>query len=426
MTVAAPLYHGFQGGESRTLLVDGYQIAPVASPTGWANVTTPIKTGVGAIRINVNGSQHAGANEVLVWLNTYIAQWHAWVVQSGAPSLAYCLIGYSVGTANPLGLEVGTDSKIRLFKSGANWAARTALTGWSTDALATDDATFKEVALYIDPLTLGTSHVWATLFINDTQQWSVDIGAISGTHPFYTCPAVANAAIYVTLDDIAGLRSTASADAPHLKDWPKPEVHRQLPIADTAEDDWTGSPEATDQYKNWADATGPDSDTSYNRCTSTWANKHQASDGQTEATVGIDTHTVIQGGVAGDNYGPAINIVYRDEGDGTKWAGAFYNSLGAISGTPALPGTTYIGAAGRFIKSGGWVITDLTNLNFGCQVPSGAEHNLTWRVTMCMMQWLTYVNVYDHTLFTTPSLPGGVETTPAGGPVFMGLGAGIL
>jgi len=424
MTVAAPLYYGFFGGESRTLLVDGYKVTPTASPTGWANVTTPIKTGVGATRINVNGSQHAGANSVLDFRNTYLSLWHAWVTQSGAPSAAYCLTGAPGGSfPASISLEVGTDSKIRLVATPGAWAARTALSGWSTTALATDDATFKEVALFLDPLTLGTSHVWATLFIDGTEQWSLDIGAYgTSATAFYPCPVVADAGIYVTLDDVAGLRSTASADAPHLKDWPKPEVHRQLPIADTAEDDWVASGGGSGDYGEWDDSAGPDNDTTYNRNITTWANKHQVSDGQTEATVGIDTHTVIQGV---SEAGPACNIVYRDEGDGAKWAGAAYNSLGT-AGALLSPGTTYIGGAAVFYKSGGWVITDVTALNFGCQVPYGAEHNLTWRVTLCMMQWLTYVNVYDHTLFTTPSLPGGVETTPAGGPVFMGLGAGIL
>jgi len=423
MTVAAPPYTSYFGGESGTLLADGSTSG--AAPAGWANVTTPVKTGVGATRINVNGSQSAGSRAALAFFNTYIGCWHAWVVQSGAPSLAYCLAG-ATSQPNSLALEVGTDSKIRLVQTDATatWANRTGLTGWSTDALATDDATFKEVALFFDPLTLGTSHVWATLFINDVQQWSVDIGALAvASSAMYTCPAVANAAIYLTLDDVAGLNTTTAADAPHLKDWPKPEVHRQLPIADTAEDDWVASGGGSGDYTEWDDAAGPNDDTDYNRNITSWANKHQVSDGQTEATVGIDTHTVIQGPTEG---GPCINIVYRGEADGTKWAGAFYNSLGTISNTPASPGTTYIGSAGSFFKSGGWAITDLTALNFGCQVPNGAEHNLTWRVTMCMMQWLTYVNVYDHTDFTTPSLPGGVETTPAGGPVFMGLGAGIL
>jgi len=404
MTVAAPLYIQYLGGESRTLLVDGS--LGLATPAGWANVTSPIKSGVGAIRINVNGSQAALAGAVISFENLHIGHWHAWAVQSGIPSLAYCLTGCLAAGGNLLGLEVGTDSKICLVKMAAAWADRVALTGWSTDALATDDATFKEVSLFIDPLTISTSHVWATLFINDVQQWSVDIGAFpngAGAHVMYTCPAVANAAIYVTLDDVAGLSTTTTADAPHLKDWPKPEVHRQLPIADTAEDDWTGSPEATDQYKNWADATGPDDDTSYNRNITPWANRHQVSDGQTEATVGIDTHTVIQGI---SEAGPVGNIVHRDEGDGTKWAGAFYNSLGTAATVPR-PGGTYLGVPGQFYKSGGWVITDMTALNFGCQVPNGASHNITWRVTMCMMQWLTYVNVYDHSLFTTPTLPGG-------------------
>ena len=424
MTVAAPLYTGFIGGESRTLLVDGYNPAPEGTPDGWANVTTPIKTGVGALRVNVNGSQNALWNITLVWTNAHIGHWHAWLVQSGVPSLAYCLVGPRITLAG-VRLEVGVDSKIRLVSiaSGYYWADRVALTGWSTDALATDDATFKEVSLFLDPLTLGTTHVWATLFINDVQQWSVDIGAVAGgAYDFRTCPPVANAAIYVTLDDVAGLCITTVADAPHLKDWPKPEIHRQLAIADTAENDWTGVTDNTNKWNNWKDATGPDDDTSYNRNITTWANKHQVSDGQTEATVGIDTHTVIH---AAGELGPVCNLVYRDEGDGTKWAGAFWNSLGAAD-TLSLPPQVYGGLAGRFSKSGGWVITDLTALNFGCQVPSGASHNITWRVTMCMMQWLTYVNVYDHTLFTTPSLPGGVETTPAGGPVFMGLGAGIL
>ena len=384
MTVAAPLWTGYFGGESRTLLADGSISG--AAPAGWANVSTPVKTGVGATRIQVNGSQAGAIRPIGAAASTYIYRWHSWTVQSGVPSAAYCLTGNVVAN-DTLALEVGTDSKIRLVRmehvGGPDWADRVGLTDWSTDALATDDATFKEVSLWIDPLTLGTSHVWVTLFINDVQQWSVDIGALAAAvNTFYTCPPVADAGIYLTLDDVAGGTATSAADAPHLKDWPKPEVHRQLPIADTAEDDWVASGGGSGDYGEWDDSAGPDDDTTYNRNTSTWANKHQVSDGQTEATVGIDTHTVIQGPTEG---GPCINIVYRGEGDGAKWAGAFYNSLGTISNTPASPGTTYIGAASPFFKSGGWDITDLTALNFGCQVPSGAEHNLTWRVTMCMM-----------------------------------------
>jgi len=430
MTVAAPTYTGYIGGESRTLLVDGTLYG--SAPAGWTNVTTPVKTGVGAIQIAENGSQAATAGSVVAFINTAIRCWHAWVVQSGAPSAAGCLAGDTrAGYGYYVALEKNTDSKIRLVQipvSGV-WADRTALTDFSATALATDNSTFKEVCLWIDPLTLGTSHIWATLFIDNTQQWSVDIGAVltAGLCQFYLCPAVANTTINVVYDDVTGLSTTSTADAPHLKDWPQPEVWRQLAIADTAQDDWINEAGGDADFSKWADATGPDNDTSCNRCTTPWAGKYQASDGQTETTVGIDTYTLIQSAQAdGQDGGPAINIVYRDEGDGAKWASSYINSLGISGAAPPVPGTTYIGHAATFYHSGGWVITDVTALNFGCAVITGAEHNDTWRVTLCMMQWLAYVNVYDHALFTTPALPGGVETTPAPSPAFMGLGVGIL
>lgn len=405
------------GGESRTLLVDGTRYG--AAPAGWSNVTSPVHTGVGAIQIAENGSQATTAGSVVTFTNTVIRCWHAWVVQSGAPSAAGCLAGDTrAGYGNNLALEKNADSQIRLVQMPVSgvWADRTFLTDFSADALAEDNATMKEVALWLDPLTLGTSHVWATLFIDDVQQWSQDIGgglfAVGGSD-MYLCPAVANTGINVVFDDVAGLGSNTLNDAPHLVDWPKPEVYRQLAIGDTAQDDWVNE-SGDGTYESWDDASGPDDDTTYNRCTTPWAGKYQVSDGQTEGTVGVGSHTVLQAAAIGGLYpGPYINIVYRDEGDDTKWAAAYINSLGIPGEVIPNPGTSYIGHCTLFLRSSGsWTVADFTSLNFGVCVPTGAEHNGTWRDTLCMMIWLLYINSYAHGDFTTPSLPsaGGARS----------------
>jgi len=415
------------GGESQDVLVDGNA---VGFGTGWSMVTTPKRTGVGAVACVVNGSQ-AQCPVGLLFNTAYISQWHIAVVQSGEPSAAYALTypGAAQGAGVP-GLEVGTDSKVRIVKATQDagvWATREGLSDWSATALAEDSSTIKVVSLFLDPLTLGSSHVWAWLFIDGNLEWSGDVGTLV-TGSSYPLRASGNAAITVYLDDVARDFSTSSGDAPHLVDWPDPEIHRQLAIGETTADSWwKDAAKNNAEYTEWDDAAGNDGDATYNwQDASAGTNKYQRSDGQTEATVGIDTHTVIQSYQIGElNTAPVINIVHRNA-SGTKFGGMVAHSLGPDRGI-ATPGASYTGAAALLNRSSGsWSISDLTTIEFGCGIPTGAEHDMAWRVSMCMLQWLTYVDVYNHEDFTTPSLPGGVETTPAGGPVFMGLGAGIL
>jgi len=445
MTVAPTLrYYAFLGGESGTLLVDGTManLSLSGVPAGWTNVTSPVKTGARAIRVHVDGSQGDVAGCVAYFSGyTWIHSWHKAITQSGPPVLPYCLAGEIA--ASRLGLEVGSEngevgsgSKIRLVRMAASapyWTNRVALSGWSTDTLATDDSTFKETALWIDGMTLGGYHVWATLFIGDTQQWSLDVGTALSPYStyFYTCPPVADAAIYLTFDDGVGLRETDITRAPHLVDWPKPTVHRQLAISDVTAQWKKDSSSDPGSYTEWDDDAGPDNETTYNRDITPWSGKRQCGLGQTAATMGISDHTIINGPeVVCGTTAPAILVVHRDENDGSKWAGRFYNSKNPTAGDIiARPGLTYVPTISLYDKNlllTAWIPGDADSLAFGLEVPYGAEHNITWRATMCMAQWCSYKDVYDHTLFTTPSLPGGVETTPAGGPVFMGLGAGIL
>jgi hypothetical protein len=398
------------GGESLDPLVDGGKV--LGTYSGWSIVTSPVKTGVGAWKCVCDGTQGGGLPTQILWLAhdtpsaALIAGMMGWFYLSGNPSAAFCLIGPDATAYYPdmaMALEVGTDRKVRLvlLHNGATtWTARTPLSDWSTDALASGGWT--HLAWYWDAITLGTSHVWSALQIDEVNQWAVDAGARDRVLTYFLCPAYSNAGIDVYMDDLAGFRGTAAADAPHLTHFPKAQVHRQLAIGNSATyNEWTGVGDLTDKWKNWDDAAGNDGDTTYN-----WTNttsKRQASTGQSAATVGITGHTVLY--QYDDGYiGPALNVVHKCAGAGTKYNGAGLNSLGTVINELSGPGAVaYEGAMARMRRTAGtnWTVADLANLEFGCQTPA-ADHNKEWRVSLCMVQWPTYASTLP--LTTTPNL----------------------
>ena len=423
-------YQRFEGGESRDTLVDGNQHYWASPLTGWSIVTSPVKTGVAAWRCDVDGSQAGekplGAGGFGPTAQTLNA---TWLVLSDTPSATFLLLGED--TDSTIGVECHTDGKLRLVLLGAGgtrWSGRSALTGWSTTALATDDSTFKHVALFTDPLTNGSSNVWFVLQIDDTNQWSVDIGTLPTHRNVFHCPPVGSvdAGIYVTFDDMANLVSPTAGDAPHLTAWPLAEVRRQLATGNDQTDfQNTGGSIGDDDgsFTEWDETTGNDGDTTYNWEVVTAGGQVQSSSGQNAAAIGITGHTVIHN-LSDNTAGPAINIVHRVVTQ-DKFGGETYNNKGGVAGPDiGEPGTSYQGNMEVLTQGGGWVVGDAATLNFGVQIPEGAEHNDEWRITLCMMQWCTYTDTLG--LTTAPPV-GPTETviTRVGAATPMGLSPGV-
>jgi len=391
----------FFGGKSKDALVDaGYG----ALPTGWSHTDVGTQP---CVSVLIDGAHATGPVRGLMTNLSSGATYGllGWFNLSGTPSLAFCLAGYAADGARCL--ECGTDGKVRLVKLGNapnRWSGRTAVSGWSSAALPLTGNTFKHVAWFMDAATLGLSHCWMTLMIDEVEQWSLDIGAMptdtENTY-FELCPDIddVNAAISVRMYDCAGLLG-ATTDAPHLVAWPKPKVTAQHPIDDYA-DVWTGVGSLTDLYKNWDDAAGNDGDTTYN-----WTNttdKQQVGHGQTAATIGIDADTIIRSYFVATE-GPVANIVHRTASGGTKWAGYLYTGLSALVSL-VNPGTTYLGVNTAITRSSGsWAIADVDAIRFGLQT-AAADHDYEWRATSIMLQWLTYLTTLP--LTTTPTLPAG-------------------
>jgi len=393
------LWVAFCGGESQQTDKDG-SVTPAAA-AGWTVVTSPKVTGIGAWRCNANGS-HATAPYVAVGYfaaSTPIGAWEAQAVLSGSPSNAFCLAGENTDSA--LALECGTDGKLRLVRLGtgaARWTGRTALTGWSATALATDDSTFKHLFFSSDPLTLGATHSWVALLIDGVEQWTVDVGSLTAQY-VYCVPNIGsvNSGVSVTLDDIFGMIGTDAGDAPHLVPWPVGEVYNSYPKSNLSQS-WTASGGGAGSFSEWDETSAHDSDTTYNKATTT--NKFQTSYGQTAADLGISGHTVILNGVAG--YAPALLFWHRIvSGVGTKFNG-WTTCQNATDVQVSQPPTSYT-ATGVLLErtSGSWSISDVGSW-YGLKTEASAHDN-EWRCTKEQVHWPVYIDTVQAA--TTPRLP---------------------
>ena len=413
-------------GEAQDILVPPWN-GLVAPGTGWSVNTADPANGVASLHCVADGAQvgfPAGSNQNLLAYPNFIWVFQGWLKLETSPTANYPLL-MGVDTANnhlTWYLEVDHDTgKIR-FCYGA-WGG-TALTGWSTDALTT--TAYHHVFFVMDAKTLGTPNVWVELLMEGVSQWTgytayTNVGDASlATSVRWLWPVV-DSGCHMLLGDLSGTYS--NADAPHASAVPKPIQYYQKPTAEGTweEAGWTGVGDATDKYKNWDDLAN-DGDTTHNAVTV--GNQKLSSDLETRATVGIG---------AGDSllypaYAPGPVIVHR-YASGSKFDGEGFLRLGATDGTAWAWGDPTASYAGVKVANqarpggGNWAVDDLDTMEMACQTGAG-EHDEEWRVTKEGVLWAAYSA--SNPLTTTPSLPGGVETTPAGGPVFMGLGAGIL
>jgi hypothetical protein len=400
------LIAGFAGGESLDVLVDAGTCYGTYTTllAGWSIVTSPVKTGVGAWRCNVNGSQENGSDGGNAFRLLYLSQptatwyhaaWMEWVTLSGNPAAAFAILGDQVADGD-YALEVGTDRKVRLVKLGAGanrWSGRVSKSDWSTKVLPNDDSTFMHMAVFFTAIGSPQSDCRVWLVLDEVEQWRVDVGESLGrlvTMAWVPCPPIGsvNAGIYVTHDDMCGLKG-AAGDSPTTTAWPKPGVHRQLAISDVAAN-WTASGGGAGSYVEWDDAAGNDGDTTRNYASASL--KTQYGKGQTAATMGITGHTIIH--AAGDaSRAPLFNAIYKSAGAGTKWGVKPWNGYGTGSETEIIDrGTSYAGEAQIFDCTGSpytWAAADVGGLNFGMQTLDPIDR--LCNVTLCMMQWLTYI-----------------------------------
>lgn len=391
MTISWLSYHG---GESQQTDADGSSVlGALAGFVGWAPVTTPKKTGIGAWRVNANGT-HIAPEEMRAcqFSTSNIGAWSTWAVLSGTPSNAFCLAGAG---GDDLALECGTDGKIRLVYIPASqvWADRIPLTGWSSAALATDDATFKHIFWWHDPLSLGTYlHPWVGLLIDGVEQWAVDAnrGIAMFVDPVHSYDNV-NSGIYVTLDDIVGLHSGSAADAPHLVPWPVVEVRASLPKSDVVAQ-WFATGGGAGTYAMWDESTFHDSDTTYN--VSALLSKTQTSGMQTAADLSISDRTILLGLVGAR--APVSHMYLRCEISGTKFGayltGQYFNNMNIND-----PGTiAYIVDLKNLARSSGvWSVADIGGWHGA--VTAASNHDKALRVTKLQVHWPVYKDTVQAT-----------------------------
>ena len=388
----------FFGGRSKDSLVDG---GCGALPAGWSFADVG---GVPCVSVLIDGAQAAIPGRgcsLASSMATRLVGVMAQVNLSASPSVGFCLVGYPANSV--VCLECGTDGKVRIVKLGTSpnrWSGRTALSGWSTDALPIGGTHFHHLAHIHNPLTLGTANIWHTVLMDTIEELSLDIGS-ELPYSLQLCPNIDNvdADISVRMYDCVGMQGNA-AGAPHLTAWPLAKVTAQHPIDEYA-DVWTGVGSLTDLWDNWNDAAGNDGDTTYNWTNTT--NKQQVGLGETAATLSISGETVFTAYGAATR-GPVANLVHRTVAGGTKFVASLYTSLSALVGI-SNPGTTYFGQIESIIRSSGsWAIADVDSIRFGLQT-AATDHDYEWRATSIMLQWCTYLTTLP--LTTTPTLPAG-------------------
>ena len=399
----------FFGGKSKDAYVDGGYIGTVSGKWSYVDVGS-----VACVSVLIDGAHDVEPLRGIEDPNGWVSGPMSRLNLSGTPGVGFCLIGRAYNGVLCLecgGSDSGNAGKVRLVKLGTSpnrWSGRTVLSAWSATALPLTGTTLTHLASFLDPMTLGTSHCWGSVVIAGSENLSLDVGAYVSNQMLLWCPNIdnVNAGISVRMTDCVGLKSLLSADAPHLVHWPIGKVTRQTPINDSVgQDQWTGYPEATDQYKNWWDAAGNDGDSSYNKATTT--SLQQGSGGASAATLGISGDTVILS-TGGFGVGPVGNLVHRTvSGVGSKYSVAFYAGS-ANDQTLNDPGTSYIGVSVPLVRSSGsWTISDVDGISFGLKTLS-SSHDKEERCTMEMLQWVTYSDVLP--LTTTPSLGGRRRT----------------
>ena len=394
------LYGGFGGGETRDALIEGCKAVTGAGTIlagGMDIITSPVKYGVGALRIP--SGQVGGASLMETCASTKMYCFQAWGNYNGNPTATVSTIFRPAATGfSALGmyaLEVNTSRQARIIALNANYPTSSIpLTDWSVGVLG--NGAYTHLVWIFDPLTLGTDHVWHTVLIDNVVQICADLGVWptamnGGAGSGYALGTTVDVGVDLRLDDIAGLSSTSSADAPHLAAVPVVTVDAQHPASDVgAQQDWAGVPVNPSSYANWDDATGNDGDTSYAAVGPSYGTYHQDSLMESLATLGWDASATILQYAAG--VGPVASYVHKTAS--TKFNGSAICDL-ATTVSLTKPGAAYEGGLQRLTRSGGgsWARADVDALHAGAQLDADGD-DAEWRITSFMLQWCICNNVY--------------------------------
>jgi len=374
-------WYNFAGGETRDLLLEGQGGVYNASI-----ITSPVKTGVGALQI---ASGETGGRVVLgenLTAAQHFARLAAFQLQINFDGATLTNPIYLIGpnpsySATGFMLEVGTDRRVRIVTT-----SEVPLTPWSVGTLG--NGSYTHLVWVIDPLTLGSNHVWMTVTIDGVTQIAQDVGAWVNAQNFnYQLSTLGAAGFYVDagvnirLDDVCGGISTSAADAPHLTAMPVALVDAQHPATDTdASLTWYRVPDSGTWWEKWADATGNDGDTTY-LCQN--AVSTQSSGMESLATLGWAVGAVILEN--GTGVGPLWSVVHKTIDN--KGGVVTYCSLAAAANVPRPP-NTYIGYSGRLTRNGGtsWARADVDGLFAGVTIATTVS--TMYYTTSLMLQWL--------------------------------------
>ena len=388
------LVGGFAGGETRDALIEGCNTAGETVLFGDMDIiSTPVKYGVGALRIP--SGESGGASLLYPVGPTKIYCLEAWVNYNGNPTAAVSTI-FHTGSAQygAYTLEVNTSRQVRIGTLTNVFPATVApLTDWSVGVLG--NGSYTHLVWFFDPLTLGTNHTWHTVLIDNVPQICADLGVwpsvLDGSaSSAYLLGTFVSVGVDLRLDDICGLSSTSIDDAPHKAQAPVVTVDAQHPAGEGTASQWTRNTGAGTWYSHWDDATGNDGDTTYLYVPQYGVSVSQNSAMESVATLGWNGSATVLESASG--VGPVWSGVHRTTS--TKWGAGASCNLGTVE-TIVKPGATYEGELLRITRAGGahWARSDADSMIIGAGIDDmGVDGD--WAMTSLMAQWCLCNNVY--------------------------------
>lgn len=378
------------GGESQETLLE----FPLNNGTDVSLSNTVAITGARVYDLDFTTAGNDAWVTAVGYLNTRIQITYFGVYVVSAPVTNELPVLYDNTNGRTL-LGLGTDLKFRLYDSAGNLLA-------TSSAISTGTATW--CVLISDPLTLGTSNVWCTFYIDGTAEWSLDIGVPGwGVNRYFGKATAPDCDIHLYLDDILFRQSTSASDSPDLVAYPRLRVDTAFPNADTSDDDWflkAGSAGSAD-FRQWDELGGHDGDGTYNHTNT--VSDLQLSEFQDAAQLGWGANAL--------PYDAWLRYVEKVVG-GSKFYGRETARLDGVytvnSWDTSGPGAAYA-ASGWWTVSrpggGAWTRADLANYKAGLETNS-SSHDEDWKVTLLTTAWVYEDDTTDRLpLATTPSLP---------------------
>jgi len=379
-------WQGGAGGESLDDLIDGVDctgINPISGTGGITVISTPVKYGTGALQIPSGSVGNATILEGA--LNTCITCVQAWVNYDGNPTAAGAIFWMSSESPKrAYALQVGTDRRVRIVDHDGTYHRLVPLSPWSVGTLG--NGAYTHLVWFIDPLTLGTNHVWHTVLIDQVPQILWDCGvAPNGMNPgenayIYLGTGGIDIGVDLRIDDVCAATSTSKADAPHLTAVPIGTVDAQHPAGAGDHADWLAVPgSGEERYEDWDDATGNDGNTTY--LGGFEVSQVQDSAMESLATLGWGESAAVL-------RAPVWSGVIKSSADGEeKWLANTHCNL-ANDENVLLPGTTWVGDLHSLTKtSGSWARADAGTITAGAATGAGSMA-LDFSITLVMLQWL--------------------------------------